>query len=348
MSALRLFLLPLSLVYGAVVFVRNWFFDIGLLPVTKVAVPVISVGNILVGGTGKTPLVEYLARLLQQHGKKVAIISRGYRRTTKGYVVVSNGAQRCAEASESGDEPAQMAEKLDGVVVVVDENRVRAAQRVVKDFRVNAIILDDGFQHRYLHRHLDLVVVTAGETTSFMPLLPAGNRREPLASLQRADAVVVSRWRHVEDLVQARRVLERWNKPVVGMSLRPTMLVHAASRRHEELSTIKGKNAVAFSGIGQPEAFEWTLQSLAVNVVQHHRFPDHYRYRPRDIEEVIESYKRSQAEYILTTEKDLVRLAGDGTVSQSFFQEFPVFAVQVGAVIDEKEIFHEIVQKALA
>lgn len=348
MSTLRLFLLPFSLVYGAVVLVRNWFFDIGLLPVTKVAVPVISVGNISVGGTGKTPLVEYLAHLLREQGKKVAVISRGYKRTTRGYVVVSNGAQRCAEASESGDEPAQMAEKLDGVVVVVDENRVRAAQRVVRDFRVNTIILDDGFQHRYLHRHLDLVVVTAEETTSFVPLLPAGNRRETLSSLQRADAVVVSRWRRAEDLAQARKVLERWNKPVVGMSLRPTMLVHAASRRQEELGTIKGKNAVAFSGIGQPEAFEWTLESLAVNVVQHHRFLDHYRFRPRDIEEVIESYKRSRAEYILTTEKDLVRLAGNGMVSQSFFQEYPVFAVQVGAIIDEQDTVREIIQKALA
>lgn len=346
MSALRLLLLPFSLVYGAAVLVRNWFFDVGVLPVTDASVPVISVGNISAGGTGKTPLVEHLARILQKQGRKVAIISRGYKRTTKGYVVVSNGAQRCAEATESGDEPAQMAEKLDGVVVVVDENRVRAAQRVVKDFRVNAIILDDGFQHRYLYRHLNIVVVTAEEVTSLVPLLPAGNRRENLSSLKRADVIVVSRWRNEAELTQAQQALKRWNKPVVGMRLEPTTLVHAASRRHEELSTVKGKKAVAFSGIGQPDAFEWTLLSLSVQVLRHHRFPDHYRFRQYDIDAIIDSYKSLRAEYILTTEKDLVRLAGDALLSQSFFQEYPVLAVAVSVMMEE-EVLADMMRKVL-
>lgn len=327
------------------VLVRNWFFDSGVVPVTKVSVPVISVGNVAAGGTGKTPLVEYLARLLQKQERKVAVISRGYKRTTKGYVVVSNGAQRCAEASESGDEPAQMAEKLDGVIVVVDENRVRAARNVVKDFHVDAIILDDGFQHRYLHRDLNICVLTVDEVTSWVPLLPAGNRREHLSSLRRADVVVVSRWKNEEELAKAKRALGRWNRPVVGMSIQPSALVQAASRQREELSTVKGKRAVAFSAIGQPEAFERTLHALSVNMVRHHRFPDHYRYQQHDVEEIVNSYKRLGAEYLLTTEKDLVRLAGESRFSRPFLYEYPVYAVEVHPSIEQEEVLWDVIQK---
>ncbi|MGH2569119.1 MAG: tetraacyldisaccharide 4'-kinase, partial [Bacteroidota bacterium] len=132
----------MSLLYAAVIVLRNWFFDTGILQTTKISVPVISVGNISAGGTGKTPLVEYLARRFRDRGKKVAIVSRGYQRNTRGYVVVSNGRQRCAEAFESGDEPSQLAEKLDGVVVVVDEDRVRAAKTVAAEFGVQVVLLD--------------------------------------------------------------------------------------------------------------------------------------------------------------------------------------------------------------
>jgi tetraacyldisaccharide 4'-kinase len=157
----RPYLVPLVPFYAAGMVVRNWLFDMGFLRATQVDVPVISVGNLDAGGAGKTPLVEFLARTLAAKGRKVAIVSRGYGRTTSGMVVVSNGFVICAEASASGDEPAQMAAKLSGVRVVVDEVRSRGAQYAVSKLGADVIVLDDGFQHRYLRRNVDIVVIPA-------------------------------------------------------------------------------------------------------------------------------------------------------------------------------------------
>jgi len=337
-------LLPLSFVYGAGMAVRNWLFDIGLLPSTRAAVPVISVGNLSAGGTGKTPLVEYLAQRLRRQGKKVAVISRGYRRKTRGYVVVSNGVQRCAEASASGDEPSQLAETLDGVVVVVDERRVRAAQRVVRDFAVEVIVLDDAFQHRFLARDLNIVVVTAQEVLSPHPLLPAGNRREQFSALQRADLIIVSRARDAQEFADARRLLMRWQKPLVEMELQPVLLKHPLTQQELTLHTVAGKRVVAFSGIGQPTAFEATLRSLEVQLMEHCRFPDHHWYRQQDIDQIVRSFQRHGAEYLLTTEKDVARLRGDSALSHAVFTTLPVYAVKIRPVFREESTLVQLVQ----
>jgi tetraacyldisaccharide 4'-kinase len=343
----RLLLLPLSFAYGAWMAVRNWFFDIGLLSETQAAVPVIAVGNLSAGGTGKTPLVEYLAQLLRRQGKKVAVMSRGYRRSTRGYLVVSDGVRRCAEASASGDEPSQMAETLDGVVVVVDERRARAAQRVVRDFSVEVIVLDDAFQHRFLGRDLNIVVVTAQEVLSCSPLLPAGNRREPFSALRRADLIIVSRARNAQEFADARRFLARWHKPLVGMELLPVAIKHPVTRQERALDEVAGKKVVAFSGIGQPAAFEETLRSLDVQLMEHWRFPDHYQYGQSDIDRIVRSFERHGAEYLLTTEKDVARLRGDGDLSQALFKTFPVYAVKIRPVFREESTVVQLVQNVI-
>ena len=326
----RILLAPLSLVFGFIVFVRNWLFDAGVLPTTKVASSVISVGNISTGGTGKTPFVEYLARHLKAGGKKVAVISRGYKRTTSGYVVVSNGAQRCAEAYESGDEPFQLAQKLDGVVVAVDEHRVRAAKNVIAEFKPDVIVLDDGFQHRYLHRDLNIVLVANDELQTPGWLLPGGNLREPLTALRRADVVVVSRCKDVATFATASRRLSAMTvKPLVGMRLRATSVKNALTGLKTELTSLAHKRVTAFSGIGNPEQFEQTLGSLSLDVAHHHRFTDHHRYSTQDIEEIRQAYKNEKAEYIITTEKDVARLNGDRELMHSLLNGFPVMYLEI-------------------
>ncbi|MCI0707533.1 MAG: tetraacyldisaccharide 4'-kinase [Ignavibacteriae bacterium] len=327
MSGLRILLAPFALLYGIVVAVRHLLFDMGVLSTTKVNVPVISVGNISAGGTGKTPLVEYLARYFREHGKKVAIISRGYKRNTTGYVVVSNGAQRCADAAESGDEPSLLADKLDGVVVVVDEKRVRAAKQVIGSFKPDVILLDDGFQHRYLHRDLNIAVVPAGEASW---LLPVGNLREPLSALRRADIVVVSRCTDEQMFSNVRNLLaDRMNKPVAGMRFRLSVLRNLETGDTKDLKSVAGTKVVAFSGIGDPEQFEVTLKSLSVDIKQHHRFADHHRFTASDIEAIERSYAETRSEMIVTTEKDIARLKGDRVLTESFLKRNPVHAVEI-------------------
>lgn len=320
--------------YGVVVVVRNWLFDIGVLATTRVAVPVISVGNISAGGVGKTPLVELIARQLRDRGKKVAIISRGYKRSTRGYVVVSNGKQRCAEAADSGDEPSQLANKLDNVVVVVDENRVRAAQNVIVEFGVQAIILDDGFQHRYLHRDLNICVVPADELGSLPWLLPAGNRREPSFSLRRADLTVVSRCGEERSFNLARARLATWTKnPVVGMNIRSLGLRNAGNGNDLGLAEVVGRKAVAFSGIGNPSSFGQSLRSLSIEVSGDHQYPDHHLFSPDEIESIVGSFKRLGADFIVTTEKDIARLKGQEALAREFFEMNPVYYLDIEVAI---------------
>ena len=232
-------LLPASWLFGAGVRLRNLLFDTGAFTSHRAGVPVISVGNISAGGTGKTPLVELLARRLRESGARVAVLSRGYGRLTSGYQIVSNGQQLCADAISAGDEPAQMAENLKGVVVAVDERRARGAMRIAREFRPAVIILDDGFQHRALHRDLDIVIMTAGEILGTSELLPAGYRREPWSALSRADHLVVSGWDTQEEYRKAEsRLSEIVAKPVAGMQLVPvgiSRLLTGTSSSREEL-----------------------------------------------------------------------------------------------------------------
>ncbi len=316
--------------YGAGVALRNRLFDVGILPSERIEAPVISVGNILVGGVGKTPVVEMLARKLTAKGRKVAIVSRGYKRTSSGYLVVSNGNQRCANAPEAGDEPAQLADKLTGVVVIVDEKKVRGAAHAVKDFKSEVVILDDGFQHRYLKRDLDIVVLSADELIAGSWLLPVGRRREPLNSLRRAHLLVVSRCRDRAHFESATHALRRWaDKPAIGIQMQATSLREAATKVEKELSKLKHATAVAFSGIGLPDSFEETLRSLQIKIQTHVAFQDHHRYELSDLHRVGQKFENEHADFLLTTEKDVLRLQGERELADWFFRRYPVHYVEI-------------------
>ncbi|MBM2840054.1 MAG: tetraacyldisaccharide 4'-kinase, partial [Bacteroidetes bacterium] len=190
---MKYLLIPFSWLYGFIIYCRNKAFDWKLLDSVEVGVPVISVGNLTMGGTGKTPLVEYIVKLCLAKGRKVAVVSRGYKRESGGVVVVSDGKSLLANAAQAGDEPVQIAKKFPGAIVIVGERRVDAARMAIDEFGVNAIVLDDGFQHRFLRRDLDILVLDARKDLSRIPMIPAGERREPLASIKRANVVAFSR-----------------------------------------------------------------------------------------------------------------------------------------------------------
>jgi len=189
---LTVWLLPFSLLFRLAVYLRNLLYDFNLLPIVKLNVPVISVGNLTVGGTGKTPAVEYIARLLLSNHLRPAIVTRGYGRKQLGTVVVSDGEKICSAIEAGGDEALQLAKRLQHAVVIADEKKFRGAQYAWENFKIDAVIVDDGFQHRKLHRDLNIVLIDVPSFFENRWMLPAGPFREPFGSVSRADVVIFS------------------------------------------------------------------------------------------------------------------------------------------------------------
>jgi len=295
--------------YGAVVALRNLLYDRRLARIHRISVPVISVGNISAGGTGKTPFVVELVSILQNLGKKPAIVSRGYGRKSSGFQVVSNGKQKCAEATTAGDEPAFLAERLQNVPVVVDEKRARGAEKVVELFAPDVVVLDDGFQHRALFRDCDIVLVTPAELGGHSHLLPAGYGREPIKALQRAHVCVVSKSRDFDEFeAAATRLKGRVDLPTIGLRTSVAEIRRFRSSEKVAQDVLRGKKVVAFSGIADGSSFDRTIGQLGANLLAHHRFEDHHWYTEADMKNIVESFRISGAEFLVTTEKDMVKL----------------------------------------
>jgi len=299
-------LLPLSKLYGAIVWLRNRCYDMQLFHSRKVDVPVISVGNMTAGGTGKTPFVEYLVRYLLARKKRVAVISRGYKRKSRGLVVVSDGGSMLVNRSDAGDEPFQIAEKFPEAVVIVDERRLRAARESVEKYGVEVIVLDDGFQHRSLERDLDVVMVNGAESLQDLPMLPAGLRREPMQELGRADLVVISGPRSRDDVPA--QLKKYTSAPVVSAAARPILFRSLLEKSRRTLEEMRGSSCMAFCGIGNPESFRRALESAGVRINQFVTFRDHHGYTAKDLEGIMKLYEGNPQQYLVTTEKDAVKL----------------------------------------
>ena len=329
MRRARLLLLPFSLFYWLGVAVRNWFFDIGILSSKKVNVPVISVGNISAGGVGKTPFVEMLIEKLASRNQ-LSVVSRGYGRKSIGTIVVSDRHGHIASEEEAGDEPTQLARKYPELLVIVDEDRVRGAQKAI-ELGANLILLDDGFQHRYLHRDCDIVLLTAQEIMNGELLLPSGNRREPMTSLTRADMIVVTRcadikeYEHVCSIGRDRTSLPR-ETPMMGVKTKLKAFKRLSSYERVEVEKVAHSHCIVFSGIGNPKSFEELMANTEVHIVKHFIFADHHWYSDRDINKIIDSRKKTNADYIITTEKDAARLRERFS---GFLESEPVISAEI-------------------
>jgi len=331
-----LILLPLSYVYGAGVAFRNLLFDLGILRSHHLSVPVISVGNISVGGTGKTPVVELIAKRLMQYGLRVAVVSRGYRRKTSGLIVVSEGKGVQVDAETGGDEPVMLADRLPGVIVIADEKRVRGASFAVEQLRAQAIVLDDGFQHRYLGRDLDIVVIPVDEVLTRSHLLPAGNRREPYTALQRADMVIASKSDGDKTTRRALDILSAMNvRQTASVNLRPVAWKIAGLDLRVPLEESSGRKVIGFTGIGDPAGFRRTLQNLNVTIHRMVTYPDHHWFVPKDLRHLASIRQETNADYLVTTEKDLKRLESQPDVWNAFIEANPVHVLEVEASVQE-------------
>jgi len=325
---MRKLLLPFSWIFRFIVFFRNKLYDNGYFKRVVLSAKVISVGNISVGGTGKTPFVELIARYLVKKGKFVIVVTKGYKRESDDMQVVEFGYKNedhKLTAQNFGDESIMLMEnfgdipKRSGLLIAADNKR-SGSKLADSKFKPDVIILDDGFQKRNIHRDLDIVILN---TQYKGHLIPAGNFREPYSSTHRADI----------------RVLNRKFDDSMDLNLSKLGKIPEYKYENENFINLENKclqekkiNAIAFCGIGDPGSFKKLLDVANIIIKQFLVFPDHYSYKQEDIEKIINSFNSSGAEYILTTQKDFVRfkysidLYTDGkNIIKEFLYNYPVY-----------------------
>lgn len=316
-SGARALLAPLAAagwLYAVGASLRRAAYRRGILRSHRAGVPVISVGNVTAGGTGKTPCVQAVCRLLQEAGLRPAILSRGYGGRLPGpWAVVSDGESVLLSSEAAGDEPELLARSLPGVPVLVGADRRTTAREARSRFDAEVLVLDDGFQHRRLARDLDLVAVDATNPWGNGRCLPGGLLREPLSALGEADAVLLTRAGrappHRLDAIERALRRKGLRAPVVRATHAPAGVVDLGSGDRLPVEELAGLKVLAFAGIANPAAFFSDLQGLGARVVEGVPYPDHHRFSRADVEKLLEWARLTNAEAVVTTEKDAVRLA---------------------------------------
>jgi tetraacyldisaccharide 4'-kinase len=340
---------PFSPLYGALMRARALCYQKGLFRSECFPVPVISVGNLTLGGTGKTPMVQYLARLLQENGFKPAVVSRGYGGATKKPVnVVSDGEQVLLSAEFAGDEPCLLAETLPGVPVLTGVVRKLPARRAVK-MGADVLLLDDGFQHLAVQRDLDLVLFSADHLAGNSRIFPGGDLREPVSALGRCSCFVLTGVNEAnrERSSQFAEVL-RERFPGKDVFMVKNMAVGYVQRDNNRFTVVKEKpveldKAFAVCGIARPDSFKGTLADCGINPLYFHALSDHHVYKDSDVRRIADRVNKSGARCVVTTEKDMVKF---GTVDFGV----PVYGVRMMVQTDEqlKSLTIEMVREVMA
>jgi tetraacyldisaccharide 4'-kinase len=296
--------------YRGLLGARDWLYARGVLKSRALTVPVVSVGNLTVGGTGKTPAVELAVQTLCALGHRPAIVSRGYGRATRGIQVVADAASIRLEPEDGGDEPFLLARRLPGIPVVVGSNRYDAARHAVDRFGVSAIVLDDGFQHRTLRKDLEIVTARATAPWGNGRLLPGGPLREPLHSLHRAHLLIATGAAVAADAaaVTAAAAQHAPGLPVLAAAYVPTECWESHDMRALSPERLAGKRLLAFAGIGTPAAFAETIGAAGLTVGELVPFADHHWYSREELARLDARAGALGAEGLVTTEKDWVRL----------------------------------------
>jgi len=275
----------------------------------RVPAKVISVGNIVAGGTGKTPVVMWLCKYLENKGFSVAVVSRGYgRKKGSKKVIVLQDKVSGMSWEEVGDEPYMLFRRLKSVPVVVGTDRYACAAEAIKNFNPDVIVMDDGFQHLRLERDVDLVLLDCEAPFDNGHLLPLGKLREPVSHLVRADAFILTRVGETEKEAASFFTYVFPGKPIFGCYHRPVSIKEVKTGTLRETGFLEGKNIVGLGGIGAPETFKKSLERLGANIKCFLAFPDHYAYSAKDVEKIVAIGEKYKVDAIVTTEKDEVRL----------------------------------------
>ena len=334
-----------SLCYGRGVQLRQAAYARGVFKTRRLPCTVIAVGNLTVGGTGKTPMTIYLARLIQNLGLGVVVISRGYGgKSEKKGGIVCDGRDILMRPDASGDEPFMIAKQLETVPVLVGRDRFETGMTAIRRFGADVILLDDAFQHRKLARDVDIVLMDAKSPLGNGYLFPRGVLREDKRALERSHAVVFTRVetdgsltnKGLDDLLTGKPVFQSSHQPYIFRAIKANRSSADTDRvLTRNLEWLSKKQAFAFSGIARNEDFRNTIKNLGCTIKGFASFPDHYRYGPQDITRILDAAVEAKAECMLTTEKDYIRI-GD---SYCWPMDFVVIGVQIAFRDDAFDMF---------
>lgn len=320
---LRHLLWPASLLYWGLAWWRNFFYNIGFFFTRRVPAAVVSIGNLSVGGTGKTPAAIFIAQYMLNLGYRVGVVSRGYRRQSSGTVIISDGKSILATPEEAGDEPYLIASRLPNVPVVVDENRFRGAMTVVKEYAPEILILDDAFQHRGLFRDCDIVLLDASAPLEEYHLFPYGTLREHFGALKRANLIIWTRTNSQKPPPKLEARIVQLGIPHINSRMEVSrQLVDITTGGMIPCEQLRGKPLLAVCGIAQPMTFYNALMSLGLEPESVRYYPDHHRYISQDLAYLSELTENNRLA-VITTEKDAVKLDSD------FLAGHRVYAVRI-------------------
>jgi tetraacyldisaccharide 4'-kinase len=339
-NLIRFILFPISLVYGIVTWIRNIFFDLGILLSKSFEIPVISVGNLSTGGTGKTPHIEYLIRLLGQE-YKIAVLSRGYKRITRGFII----ADENSTPAEIGDEPCQFYSKFKNIIVAVDEKRKRGITNLLKlSSPPDIILMDDAFQHRYVEPGLSVLLTDYHKIYSHDYMLPTGTLREFRGNAKRADIIVVTKTSKILSPITKKSIQEEI-KPQSHQKLLYSYINYSSFLPIGGIDFIpdgrkRYNTIIIVAGIANTYPLEFYLRSFC-DEIQLLQFPDHYSYSQKDIVKIMEVFDGiiTQNKVIVTTEKDLMRISRPDYLNT--LRHYPICYVQIEIVFhkEDKPVF---------
>lgn len=358
-TMMRFLMRALSGGFRCVVQLRLWRYRSGWRPQHHLCTRVVAIGNITVGGTGKTPVVELLAKSLRDRGRKVSILSRGYKSArlerpqrwkdvSGGEVdeermpkVVSTGSELLLGSKYAGDEPFMLAKNLDGVSVVVDKNRVKGGRFAISQLGADILLLDDGMQYLDLAHGIDVVLVDSGAPFGTEALLPRGTLREPPKNLRRASYILLTKCNGKSNAELIKRI-RKYNQTadIVECTHGPIHLENVFTGERLPLEELKGKWVGAISAIAVPEAFEGSLKKLGARVEIRRRFADHHRFDRKDVEKFMQRCVERDMEWIVTTEKDAVRFPRPRSI------DVPVFFLRIEVeILQGQEIWDDLVDR---
>lgn len=346
MTFLKILLTPFVPVYALLVSLRNMFFDKSVFKSTKVNAKVVSVGNLTIGGSGKTPFVIYLTNLLKKSGYKPSVLSRGYGRKTKGYILVSKEGEPLIDVQNCGDEIYQTVIECK-VPAAVCEDRVEGAKKLLSEVESNIIVLDDGFQHRWIDRNLDIVLFDQkfllDNSVFNQSLLPLGIMREGFSSLKRADAIIINRKFCKEINNNLINNFSKYQKPVFTAYYKAISFVDMTRKTEYSLEEFNGQESLVISGIANPTSFLTILQDVGVSTKNKIVFRDHKNYTLKEVQRIRREFYQTNSHSVVTTEKDAVKLLQ----FSKEFDDIDIFYLKIILCMDDEESFKEYLSEKL-
>ena len=335
---LKIILFPLIPAYAFAVVVRNWLFEMKIFKEKKVGALIISVGNLTMGGSGKTPMVIYLLDLLRKYEIKAGVLSRGYGRKSKGYKLVSDGKEMFTTVDQCGDEIFQTVSECH-VPGAVCENRVKGAEKLINETGVNVIVLDDAFQHRWIYRDLNMLVCEQKfllcRNFLVKNLFPTGNKREPFSSVKRADVVIINRKFSAEENIPVNIKKYFEGKKIFKADYKAIGFVDIKRKVDHEIEEFKGQKSLLVSGIADPSSLFNVLDQNGMNTDNRMIFVDHKNYSNKEIQSIRKKFYNTNSHSVITTQKDAVKLVG----FSKEFDDIDIFYLKIKMVMSDEYSF---------